>query len=312
MKTAASEVSPGALAALINTGQFVYATLYTITLAGGAGTLRFTGADMDILVGATTWDSRGVRVDPDGSRQKASWKRGLDMDTWLVVVLPRLVDPVTLATFPDLIGSMPWAQAARQGALSGADVQVDRAYFASWPQPYQAVASPVGTLTIFAGVVAEVDVSDTAVAITVNDYRKLLGKQMPAALYQAGCKWTLYDTGCTLIETNFDTFGTLIGGSTRSVLQSAPLVALGSGTFQLGKIKMTSGPNSNFTRTVIRWSASAPGTFNLLNPLPYDVTAGQTFTAFAGCDKTQAACTAFGNLANFRGTPFIPSPELAI
>jgi hypothetical protein len=39
---------------------------------------------------------------------------------------------------------------------------------------------------------------------------------------------------------------------------------------------------------------------------------GDAFTVYLGCDHTQATCTTkFGNLTNFRGFPYIPSPTYA-
>jgi len=49
------------------------------------------------------------------------------------------------------------------------------------------------------------------------------------------------------------------------------------------------------------------------SPLPFAPNAGDAFTAYPGCDKTQNTCTAkFNNLANFEGFPYVPAPETAI
>lgn len=312
MKTPTWEASPGALVALINTGAFVYATLYTITLSGGAGVLRYATSDMSITDGTHTWDGRSLPVDQEKSTQTAHWKRGLDVDTWRAVFLPRTLD-LSGAAYPDKINGISWTVAARAGALSGADVQVDRAYFAAWPQPYALVATPVGILTVFAGRVSEVDVNDTMVIVNCDDYRSLLSTRLPRNPYQAGCRNALFDVGCTLLPASFVVPGSAIGGSTARVIKSLPLVATGSGTFQLGKIIMTSGENDGFARTVRRWSLSDPGSFELLNPLPFDVVPGDTFDAYPGCDKQTATCTLFANLLNYGpGTPFIPQAETAI
>lgn len=260
----------------------------------------------------TAYDSRGIRVDQEGSRTLAHWKRGLDVDSWLLVVMPRYLNEITGAEFPDTINGVPWVQAAMQGALDGADIQVDRAYFSAWPQPYQLVNTPVGILTVFAGRAAEVDCGDIVVAITINDYRELLNIKMPRNTFQGGCRFTLYDTGCTLSELSFDQTGTVIAGSTQKQILSAPIAPGGARTFQLGKLKMTSGLNDGFSRTISTWVSTAGGTFSLLNPFPFEIAVGDTFTVYPGCDKTQAACTAFANSANFGGQPFIPAPETAI
>lgn len=311
MKTPIWEQSPGALVALINTGAFVYVTLYTITLAGGNGTLRVCDGDFNVTDGTNTWDSRGVRVDMANSRSVAHWKRGLDVDNWQTVFLPRNVDPATGAAYPDKIGNVPWVAAARAGALDGAAVNVDRAYFAAFPTPYQLTALPVGILRMFAGRMAEVDTGDSVVAVTINDWRELLLTKLPRGVFQAGCRFTLYGPGCALNPTSFAIPGIAGAGSTqRTIIAAAPIVPGGSGTFTLGKITMTSGLCTGFSRTVTNWTA--PNTMALLNPFPFTIAAGDTFNAYPGCNKTTAACAAFGNSINFGGMPTIPQAETAV
>lgn len=315
MKTPLWESSPGALVALINSKNFVYATLYTITLFGAQGTIRITDADVDIAYNGLSFSSKGPFVDLQNSKATAHWKRGLDVDNWTLAVLPRAVDPVTGAAYPDQIGSTPWIAAARAGALDGADIQVDRAYFAAWPQPYRAVATPVGVLTVFAGRPAEVDCTDVIVVITVNDYRELLLEKLPRNLFQAGCGHTLFDSGCALTAASFARTGAVIAGSGNSnrflYLSASVIPPLGSGDYTLGRIVMTSGLNAGFSRTIVSWNPTS-NTASLLNPLPFNVVLGDTCTIYPGCQKTQAACTAFGNLANYNGNDFVPDATTAI
>ncbi len=311
MKTPVWESSPGALAALLLTGQFVQCDLHTFELSGDAGFIRIAAADLDVTYpGGELWSSTGARIDPTGTKQTGHWKRGLDVDQWLTVIMPRIVDPFTGAMFPDQINGSPWTAAARQGALDGADYQVDRAYFPAWPQPYVSPAVPTGIITMFAGLTAEVDVNDTTVAITSNDYRTLLGASMPRNVYQGGCGHTLFDGACQLLASNFMRSATVTLVSNRSLFYSAAIAAPGSGTYALGRIVMTSGLNESFSRTISVWDGG--GGFQLLNPLPFDVAVGDTFDAYVGCDKQQTTCAAFGNAVNFGGFPFIPSPETAV
>lgn len=313
MKTFLWESSGGAGAALINSKSFVYATLYTITLFGSQGIIRLTDADVDITYNGLSFSSKGPFIDLQNSRATAHWKRGLDVDTWTLVLLPRNVDPVTGTPYPDQIGSSPWIAAARAGALEGADIQIDRAYFAAWPQPYQAVATPVAVLTVFAGRPAEVDTTDTIVAITVSDYRELLLMKLPRNVFGGGCHHTLFDAGCTLNPASFALTGTLQAPSTRSTLflSAGVTPVLGSGTYLAGKIVFTSGLNAGFSRGITSWT---PGSLSigLLNPLPFDVGVGDAFSIYPGCDKQMSTCTAFGNLANFNGEPYTPDATTAI
>jgi hypothetical protein len=71
---------------------------------------------------------------------------------------------------------------------------------------------------------------------------------------------------------------------------------------------MTGGQNNGFWRTVRGWGS---GVLNLQNPYYWPIAVGDPFTVYAGCDHTKATCTAFGNLANFGGQPYIPPAELA-
>lgn len=312
MKTPVWESSPGALVALLLSNSFVQCDLHTFNLTGGAGTIRIAAGDLDVTYPTgPRWSSTGVRIDPSNSRQTGHWKRGLDVDTWQTVVLPRSLDPITGDAFPDQINGMPWVAAARQGALDGADYQIDRAYFASWPQPYVTPFVPVGIITMFAGLTAEVDVADTSVSITSNDYRTLLSASMPRNVYQAGCRHTLFDAGCKLAASAFAVPGIAAAASSRAtIVATSALVAAGSHDFDLGRVVMTSGLNKSFSRTVAEWDGAA--TLSLLNPLPYPIAAGDTFTAYPGCDKQYPTCSKFANLPNYGGQPFIPSPEAAI
>lgn len=311
MKTALWESSPGALVALINSKAFVYAHLYTITLFGTQGTIQITDADFDIAYSGLSFSSKGPFIDVAASKAVAHWKRGIDVDTWIVVVLPRSVD-VSGAAYPDKIGSSPWIAAARAGALDGADVQVDRAYFPAWPQPYRAVGTPTGVLTMFAGTPAEVDCTDTLVALTLNDYREKLLQKLPRNLYQAGCRFTLYGPGCTLNPAIFARTGTIAIVNTPNYgLSAGVLPVLGSGTYAQGSIVMTSGLNAGFSRTIVTWNPNTLA-ISLLNPLPFAVAVGDGFTIKPGCDRQQPTCTLFGNLANYGGEPFVPDATTAV
>lgn len=343
MKKPIFETSPGAtLALLFSTGPsgraFAYFDLYTITCAQGP-VLRYTTCDIDISYGGTTWSSNTVRIEPASQRNALFHaKVGLDVDTWQAVFYPRPVDDLTGAAYPDTIGSTSWLAAAAAGALDGATVTVDRAYFpVPVNQPYPAVyemdgygntvvdgygspimvsppqgialtLTPTGVLRIFAGRVAEVDMGRTGACVSVNSHLELLNVQMPRNLFQAPCRHRLFDAGCTLSAPSYAVSGTVGAGSTRSVLLSGAAAPGGSGNYTLGRVVFSSGVNSGFSRSVRSW---VPGTFALISPLPFMPASGDTFSAYPGCDKTLGTCGAFGNTANFGGHPFIPAPETA-
>ncbi len=173
MKTPVYEASPGALLALLTPPRgtprkFVRADLYTIALAAGTSLYYAAGSRSITYPGAPgTWAARTVGIDVPGNRATGHWKIGLDVDTWQVSLTPRAVDPLTGAAYPDKIGITPWLAAAAAGALDGAIVTVDRAYFADWPPPMPQAIVPVGVYRIFVGRVAQVDVARTSAMVSV-------------------------------------------------------------------------------------------------------------------------------------------------
>lgn len=334
MKTPIFETYPGAtLALLFATGpggrSFAYFDLYTITCVQGP-VLRYTTCDVDVGYGGAVWSSSGVRIEPANQRNALFHSKvGLDVDSWQAVFYPRAVDDLTGAAYPDTIGSTPWLAAAAAGALDGATVTVDRAYFAlplssvtlqttGHHTSYYTIVMPTpllptGVLRIFAGRVAEVDLGRSGACVTVNSHLELLNVQIPVNLFQAGCSHKLFDAGCTLAASSFSVAGTCTAGSSQYQLISAIVPPPGSGTFTLGRVMMTSGLNAGFSRSVRSWAQGVNLYF--VSPLPFDVAVGDTFTAYAGCDKTYSTCQAFQGSTNaelnFGGSPFIPSPETA-
>ena len=60
-------------------------------------------------------------------------------------------------------------------------------------------------------------------------------------------------------------------------------------------------------------SAVAGTSLTLLYPLQSVPAAGDSFTVYFGCDHTPGTCQSkFNNLANFRGFPYVPPPQMAI
>ena len=311
MKPAKWEPSAGALAAWLATGprNAWFADLYTFDLVGAGPVLRYTTSDIDITIpyspAALTYDSKTALFDMFESKSVAHWKVGLDVDTWQVVVLPR---PTAL------IGSQPWLNAVRGGALSGALVSVDRAFFSA--PPSGGTAGLAGIANIFTGRVAEVDFGRSAAVVSINSHLELLNVGVPLTLYQQTCRWNLFSPGCGLVASGYGVSGSLLTGSTAGTLISDVAAPAGSGTYALGRVTFTSGENQGVSRAVRAWTppnlgTSTPGALVLLKPLPFAVAPGDAFTGYPGCDGSEGACLAFGNSANYGGCPWIPAPETA-
>lgn len=309
MKTA-----PTGLISLLGTGSFVFCDLYQFTLTTGQ-ILRYATSDIDIVYAGNTYSS-ALFFDQLGTKASGHWKTGLDTDTWQVYVMPVGVDPVTGASFPILIGNTSWLAAVAAGALAGAIVDIHRAYWPSWPQPWKsplaAFSDSSGTYVIvdyFAGRVAAVDCMRNQAVISVNSWLDQFKIVMPRNYWQSLCRWTLFDAGCALSQVSFASSGTAQAGSTQSQIVTTGL-GFASGYFALGQITMTGGLNSGFRRMVKSFDGT---TMFLIAPFPFAIAPGDAFTAYPGCDKTGSTClNKFNNFVNFGGEDLIPAAEAAV
>lgn len=127
------------------------------------------------------------------------------------------------------------------------------------------------------------------------------------AQFEAGASATAYETTTSasagLFEANI-----VQGGSTVNKLIS--LSAKADGYYDNGQMVFTSGANNGLVKAIKSYFDQQ---FLFNSPLPFAPSAGDTFIAYPGCDKTQATCTnKFSNLVNFEGFPYVPAPETAI
>lgn len=276
------------LQALLASQQFLMADLYTLTLVGGH-VARYTSADFDISHGGQTYAAAGGPSAPIIHRSRIRQTIGVEVDTLTLDIA---------ASASHLLNGKPWLAALRLGALDGARIQVDRAFFSAW------TAAPE-VLPRFAGRVAEIEVGRLDAKITVKCDLELLNVQMPRWLYQPGCRATLFDQECAINKATKAVAATVSSGATTTVIPCG--LAQAAGYFSLGTITFSSGVNAGVSRSVRSYT---PGSLTLALPLVTAPANGDAFTAWPGCDKTLATCeTKFANRPNYRGLPFIPIPE---
>lgn len=277
-----------ALLALLRTGQFVRADLWTIILSGG-GVLRWTSHDRPIFANGN-WFAAGPQIE----RSSISEKRGVEVAT-LTVTITALDD--------DLVNGVPLIGFISRHGFDGASFKLERAYAPDWNSPI------TGTLIRFAGKQTSVDsIQGSTAGLTVSSWLVLLNAQAPRNLFQVGCLRTIYDAGCGVNPASFSNTGTVTTGGTGAF---ASAITGAAGYYSQGRIVFTSGANAGISRTVK--SNDGAGNFTLIRPLPAACAPGDTFIAYAGCDLTKATCQSkFNNLLRFKGTPFVPVPTTAL
>ncbi len=290
MKTAST-----ALRAILGSAQFYMADCYSFTLVDGT-VVRYTTADQSIVDQATgdVFSASG----PFFERSKVKFSAGVQVDEL----------DITMTAGPnDLLQGVPWLSALRAGALDGAELQLDRAFMATFGD------TSAGLVTLFLGRVVEVDPGRTQATVKANTHLELLNLQWPWRLFQPGCSRTLFDAGCTLAKSAFADSWTAGSGNSLTVL-NIPGMTVGSTHYSLGTGTWTSGMMEGESFPIKDHAlVSGAGMITPLVPFPVVPAPGDTVTLYPGCDKTLGTCqNKFANAQHFEGEPFVPVPETAV
>lgn len=274
---------------LVSAKQIIYADLYTITLNGGT-IIRWTTHDFAVSYSGNLF-LRGPGITDNGVNSK----RGVQVDT---------LDVTIYADGNTTVSGVPFLSFVRKGGLDGATIRVDRVMGTDLG------TGQAGGYTRLTGRISEIkSLSKTEVTLGCSSWLELLDVDMPTNIISTGCINTLYGPSCGLSKASYAVAGTASAGGTASTFTTS-LTAQATGYFDLGYIVFTSGANTGLQRTVKSFVSG--GSFTLTMGLVAAPAAGDAFTAYPGCTHTQSVClTKFGNLANFRGFPYVPPPETA-
>lgn len=273
---------------LLDSGRpFMMADCYTFALASGA-IYRYTTFDVDLTYAGTTWLAGG----PVLQRGPLRTFIGLEVDTLNLKISPK---------DSDTLGELSWFAAACSGELDGCEVQMHRAFI-------EVVPVVKGVLKRFVGRMAPLTIDRSVIEATVNSPLELLNIKMPRNVYQAGCQYLVFDSGCGLNRATYFASGSVSSAPSRtSFVTSLPQ---GASYYDCGALQFTSGALSGIQRSIKRWDGV---TLTLLNPLPLAPAIHDMFTVVPGCDRRQATCQSkFNNLLRFKGTPYVPVPEAAL
>lgn len=185
----------GTLTALLASGQFFMADMYTFTLADGT-VLKFTSFDQDIgdFVGEV---SSGLGWE----RTTAKWSLGLSVDTM----------DITLTAEP----STGVIESIASGAWDGATVLVERAFMAT-PGDLSA-----GTVIIFPGWIGDItEIGRLKCSMQLQSKLALLNVAMPQGLFQPSCRWVFGSPSCGVDRGPLVQIGTVQAGSTAATIQT--------------------------------------------------------------------------------------------
>jgi uncharacterized phage protein (TIGR02218 family) len=280
--------SPALIALLGATDQFIIADLYTITLVGGS-VLRFSAAPTALIVNGNTF-----ALGPKFERSKTK------------VVIGTQVDELDVRVFPeptDLIGTVPFLEAAWQGQLDGATLRLERAFMQAYGD-----TSP-GTVVLFEGRISDIECTRTSVDIRCRSHLELLNIQMPRRLWQSSCTHLFGDAMCQFDRSSQQTTLSAEPGSTSAQI-AISVNASPASLYTQGTIIGVSGANAGTSRTIANIGGGRVSV-KLAFLSPVDV--GDEFRLLPGCDRTLATCTnVFNNSAHFGGFPYIPTPETAV
>lgn len=106
-------------------------------------------------------------------------------------------------------------------------------------------------------------------------------------------------------QLSVDTTDTAVWGTYSTGGTVSPFSGTGgtTGFFDGGKITFTSGLNNGISQEI---KSYVEGQITLILPMPFVVSAGDTYSIITGCDKTTTMCIGrYNNIANFVGEPYM-------
>src|SRR4029077_7638619 len=200
-QTQMKPASAGLVALLADSEQFIIADLYTFTLVGGS-LLRYSAAPSAISANGHTFV-----LGPKFERSRTKVVIGTQVDELEVRVYPESTDQ---------IGDLPFLEAAWQGQLDGALLQLERAFMPTYGD------TSSGTVALFAGRISDIDCSRTGVELKCRSPLELLNIQIPRRLWQASCSHIFGGPMCQFNRESLSITFSAGDGSTQTVITNAP------------------------------------------------------------------------------------------
>jgi uncharacterized phage protein (TIGR02218 family) len=176
-------------------------------------------------------------------------------------------------------------------------------------------AAPSQRVLLRRGAVGQIRRGRMAFVAEVRSLAHVLG-QTVGRTFQAGCDAALGDARCGIDLDNaiYEGAGVITDLLRDRAFVASGLSAFEAGWFTAGTLTWTSGANTGrITEVLAHGLEDAIATLTLLEAPVRAIAGGGSFIARAGCDKRMVTCSAkFGNVANFRGFPDIPSQDAVL
>ncbi|RJF70863.1 DUF2163 domain-containing protein [Rhodopseudomonas palustris] len=174
-------------------------------------------------------------------------------------------------------------------------------------------SAPENRDILFAGSIGEVSRGRTGFTCEMRGLSHALNQPV-GRLYQRCCDADLGDDRCGVdLGSPANTgAGTVTAATSNSTFLASGLTGFAEGRFDRGRLVWISGENRGAAMEVkFHTRDDVHTSFTLWETMPYDIAPGDAFNVAAGCDKSTESCAAkFGNIANFRGFPFLPGNDI--
>jgi uncharacterized phage protein (TIGR02218 family) len=155
-------------------------------------------------------------------------------------------------------------------------------------------------IIIFVGQVVTASFDGPQATLTCAPISDAFRRLTPSIVYQSQCNWNLYGTGCGLNKNNFKDSGAVLAVS-GAIVRATVFGTRPAGWYNNGWAELANGDR----RFIIDHIGDA---ITLQSPFPSTLTVGAAIDAYAGCDRSEAACMSkFDNLLHHLGFPRIPS-----
>lgn len=290
-------VSSGYINWTLNTNRGIMGHFYKFISATGVEDY-FTDMDLDITLFGVTWKSGSLRF--EGLHRKLAV--GLAVDEQTVKIWAQQSDTLFGANF---------LQGAQDGLLNGVTIVRYRFVWQFVTGNVQADVKqqPLANWILFTGYTGQILKGGAShIELKVESALKKLDTNMPRNYYQAGCLWTLFDTGCTLHKSDYTTTAAVVGANSIQIAPAGGVInpdgADGNPSYAQGRLLFTSGVLSGLQVLI---STNDSNILTLAYPLNELPTVGDTFQYWPGCSKTFPTCSSkFNNSNNYRGFDKVP------